>query len=166
MKNIMLFLLGMYICSPSFALTPLKSFGNWQVYSTGTDYFAMALNSIEGEYIAYYCYSETKQCIHSVSLGIKCVNEARYPILVNSTISAITVEGVCTNIPSNGKTFYNLTSYDSIHTILAQSVDVGFALPLESGRFKVSRFDLNGSAAAMTYTQSLVLNKKLDSEIM
>jgi hypothetical protein len=148
-------------------MTQLKTFGNWNVYSSGSDYFAMALNSNEGEYIAFYCYSKTKQCMHSVSLGIKCINDSRYPILVNSNVSAITLDGVCSNISANSKiVFFNLTSYDSIHLILEQGIDVGFALPLESGRFKVSRFNLNGSAEAMNYTQSLVLNGKLDSEIM
>jgi hypothetical protein len=46
-----------------------------------------------------------------------------------------------------------LTKYDEIHETLKKGNNIGFAIPMESGQFKVVRFNLNGSDKAMDYVE-------------
>lgn len=130
----------------------IKYFQSWVVIKSddGKDLIAVTANDAE-HYIGFRCFSETKQCVHVLSASTICVNGGSYPILINSDFSPMSMDAVCR---INGKIHeLLLTQYDSIHKILQKGSNIGFAIPMQSGQFKVVRFSLLGSEEAMEYVE-------------
>jgi len=140
------------IISTSHAVEIEETFGDWAIVraSDGVDLIAVNVNE-SSSFIGFRCFAKTQQCIHVLSADVGCEVGAEYPILVNSDYSAMSMNAVCGKNQEKFELY--LTQYDNIHKILQKGNDIGFAIPMNSGRFKVVRFSLRGSEKAISYVK-------------
>jgi hypothetical protein len=141
--------------SASAAPPSTKKFGAWTVGST-TDkdgVFAATTND-SGGLLGLYCSKETKRCLWLLTNDIRCKDESRYPVLVNSDSGALSTEIVCSNLGSQPR--YAFGDYDQIASAILKSEWVGIAFPLESGKFAVSRFSLRGAKDAVAVVEKVI----------
>ena len=149
-----------YICAAVFctfvtlahATDVLKRFGSWAVIraSDGVDLIAITVNEA-GSSVGFRCFATSQECIHVLSANIICKDGDTQPVLINSDHSALSMNAVCSINGNNHELL--LTNYDVIHEILKKGSHVGFAMPMESGQFKVVRFSLDGSGTAMDFVE-------------
>lgn len=134
------------------AIDIVKSFGAWVVIKSDDSLDLIAVTANEsGNFIGFRCYSSNKKCIHVLSANTSCEDGAQYPILINSDYAAMSMDAIC---GKNGNTHeLYLTKYDEIHDLLKKGNNIGFAIPMESGKFKAVRFSLGGSEKAMDYVE-------------
>ncbi|MBE7927631.1 hypothetical protein [Pseudomonas saudiphocaensis] len=152
MTKIYTILIAMLFPAIANAVDIAKDFGAWVVIKSNDnlDLIAVTVND-SGNFIGFRCYSSSKNCIHVLSANTNCTDGAKYPILINSDYSSMSMDAVCGK-NGNGHELY-LTKYDDIHDLLQKGNNIGFAIPMESGQFKVVRFSLSGSEKAMDYVE-------------
>ena len=159
MKTILKICLIMFLPTFGFALDYEKVFGDWFVVksSDGADLIATTINDAGG-YIGFRCFSSTQKCVHVVSVNTTCTDGSYYPILINSDYSSMAMDVLCSK---NGEKYeLILMKFDEIHQILRGGTYIGFAIPMGSGLFKVSRFSLSGSGSAFDYVTDKAVNLK------
>ncbi|MDH1054434.1 hypothetical protein [Aquipseudomonas alcaligenes] len=134
------------------AVDIVKSFGSWVVIKSenNQDLIAVTAND-SGNFIGFRCFSSSKTCVHVLSANTSCEENAKYPILINSDYTSMSMDAICGINGANHELY--LTKYDEIHETLKKGNNIGFAIPMESGQFKVVRFNLNGSDKAMDYVE-------------
>ena len=150
MKRLIFLVFFLVLCQSSLAD---QRFIDWSVTTTSNgNTIAATVQDNADKMLAYICYKKLNSCVHVLMADIACVDGQKYPVLVNSNTSALAMIGLCVAI-ENGKFELVLTEFDNIHRLLQQSSTIGFAVPMESGLFKVVRFSLNGSSKAMDYAE-------------
>lgn len=137
--------------SPIAGLAETKMNKDWMWNLDGSDGVYAATANRDGRILGQYCYFDNNTCIYTVSFGITCEKDSKYPVLVNSDTGAINVEMVCGHkmggeVDENA--FY-ITPFDAIDNTVRNATNIGFAVAMESGRFKVVRFSLAGSTYAI-----------------
>lgn len=105
-----------------------------------------------GELFGVWCYEEQGACHFQMAPDFECEEGITVPVLINSDAGANYMSVTCmTTTKPNGSTFY-FVRFDDFNQILSFVIKgswFGMAFPLQSGLFKVSRFSLNGSNAAL-----------------
>lgn len=151
MRNYLTVFVLITISSFSHSAETEKIYSDWFVVRNDGDLIAGTSNQA-GNILGYRCYAESNKCLHVLIAGIDCKANGSYPVLVNSDHAALSMTAVCNEKESSGSELL-LTNFDEIHSILEKGTYVGFAIPMESGYFKVVRFSLTGSAQAMDYAE-------------
>lgn len=152
MKNVLTALFISCFLSVSHAGEVSRTFGDWFIYhpDDSSDLIAATMNNSDS-ILGFRCFVESQDCMHILMPNINCDAGSEYPILVNSDHSAVSMDALCGDSGAENELY--LPQYDTIHEILEKGNDIGFAIPMESGRFKVVRFSLNGSGKAMRYVE-------------
>ncbi|WP_303761181.1 hypothetical protein [Alcanivorax jadensis] len=152
MFRIVILLLLSTFASLAYAVDIQQRFGAWTVIraNDGIDLIATTANE-SGSFIGFRCFAKSQECAHVLFADIECTDGGSNPILINSDYSALSMNAFCSKNGANYELL--LTPYDDIHRILQKGNDVGFAIPMASGQFKVVRFSLNGSEKAMEYVK-------------
>ncbi|RXJ72696.1 hypothetical protein CS022_13730 [Veronia nyctiphanis] len=135
---------------------------DWMVNTDGAEYYFAATVNNSNDIFGKYCYFDSEKCLFLVGVDITCEKGFEYPALVNSEYAAIHVTLHC------GDTFGSqnvmvLEPYDDIDLAILQGSQFGIAVPMESGKFQVSRFSLSGAADAIESMMDAAirhLNKK------
>jgi hypothetical protein len=128
------------------------TFGDWSVVRADNgDMVAGTHQDNYSKVLIYRCFKSQKQCAHVVIVDVECDDGHSYPILVNSSHAALSMDAVCS--VNDGRGELVLSEFDAVHEILQKADVVGFAVPMQSGQFKVVRFSLNGSARAMEHAE-------------
>jgi len=130
-----------------------KAFGDWIVGVTeeGMPY-AAAINSA-GDILMKRCDAVAMTCTWFQGISISCKEDASSPVLLNSPSGSATHTIFCRGSYSSGGRIYykyeldNQDQFDSV--VAASSGIIGFAMPLESGQFNVTRFSLKGAKGAI-----------------
>lgn len=152
MRKVMLALVAVLFPVASGAVEIVKNFNDWTVIKAegGQDLIAVTINDV-GHFIGFRCFAKDQKCVHVLSAKTACEDDQKYPILINSDYTAMSMEAVC-GVNGEAHELY-LTKYDEIHQALKKGSAIGFAIPMESGKFKVVRFSLTGSEKAMDYVE-------------
>lgn len=129
-----------------------RTFRDWQVMVSDDKKDLIAATSVDGDkYLAYRCFGKTGKCVHVFSLAAECEDGKSYPVLVNSSYSALALTCTCSK---NGSRYELIPEYDRFNRILKGGTGyIGFALPMVSGQFKVVRFSLTGAQDAMALAE-------------
>lgn len=126
--------------------------GQWTVSTDNPDMmYAVVLND-SGALFGEYCYPGKQSCMWLISLSTACEDGHQYPVLANSDSGAVHLSIQCQGPISSGqeKSYaYAFTDFDAVDDLVTHSRRVGFAVPLESDRFRVVRFNIEGSARAL-----------------
>lgn len=113
--------------------------------------YAVVLND-SGALFGEYCYPDKHSCLWLISLSTECEKNHKYPVLANSDGGAVHLTIQCQGAIGNDddkKYAYVFTDFDEINDLVKHAKRVGFALPLQSDRFRVVRFSLEGAASAI-----------------
>lgn len=127
-----------------------ETYGSWSV-ALGDDrsfvYAATANDS--GALLGEYCYPDKGSCIWILGTKTKCEDGHEYPVLANSDTGAVQLQVKCNGLAPNNLYSYAFTSFADVDQLVKGGTRVGFALPLQADEFRVVRFLLNGSNAAI-----------------
>lgn len=135
------------------ALPQSKTFDAWGVgVISGEEGLFAATSNESGAIFGQFCYVATTNCVYLISNDTTCEEKADFPVLVNSDLGSKSLQVKC--IPLNKKARYVFTDFDAIDKLAVGANRIGFAFPLESGRFHVTRFDLAGSDRAIAYMRT------------
>ena len=109
-----------------------------------------------------FCDLTEGSCYYMVELGITCVTDSEYPTLINSNIGVYSVTLVCEKMFNSYKNLFYINPFETIDRIAKSADNIGFAVAMEAGTFKVIRFSLSGSnhAIKMMRMGAEILQKK------
>ncbi|MGQ7957099.1 hypothetical protein ACUTAF_05160 [Pseudomonas sp. SP16.1] len=132
-------------------------FGEWATGETeaGTYLYAATVND-SGNLLGQYCSPSDGKCIWLLGMASACKEGDHYPILANSDVGARHIYVYCSERRNNNLYNYVFTDFDAIQEIVTKGIIVGFAVPLQSDKFRVIRFDLAGSNRAILSMQAAV----------
>lgn len=115
--------------------------------------YAATVNDSSGV-LGQYCYTDSNNCLWLIATDVTCEQENKYPVLVNADGGSAQMELVC--LKFENKPRYAFTDFKKIDDVIRSSnIYIGFAFPMESGHFKVSRFLLGGSLKAITTMRNM-----------
>ena len=132
------------------------AYGDWTVLlsSDGKDLIA-ATSQDSDKLLGYRCFTSEAKCVHTIITATRCVDGARYPVLINASSGSLTLDCLCSD--NEGTHELLPLDWDGFHRTLTDSSGyIGFAIPLEDGRFKVVRFSLAGATQAMEAAETAV----------
>jgi len=129
-----------------------KKFGEWYVgvMEDAEGMYAATVND-SGGVLGQYCFFASENCVWLIANDIACESDGSYVILMNAEISAGDLKLKCFPTDGKNKPRYIFSDFDSVDGPLRKSSFVGFAFPLESGKFQVSRFGLYGMTKAIEF---------------
>lgn len=125
-------------------LFPEERYGEWYVNMSGRSAFASTKND-SGSALGVICNSS---CAFFINPLIPCKQDARFPVLVNSPAGAFPVTLMCTQLER--RYLYTATVSGTLLDAMEIGGELGVAMPMESGQFRVVRFSLTGALKATT----------------
>ncbi|GAD89779.1 hypothetical protein VHA01S_027_00350 [Vibrio halioticoli NBRC 102217] len=126
------------------ALSAEKAHKDWVIDTDGSEYFYAATLNNSGHVFGKYCYFESENCMYITGVDIKCTNGNKYPALVNSDSGSMNTTLHCGG-RVEGQNVLIFENFDDIEATVKKSKQLGIAIPMENGKFKVSRFSMSGS---------------------
>jgi hypothetical protein len=134
-------------------------FGSWIIDVGESESFIYAATfNDSGNFFGQYCYLGAGSCMWFLGMTTACKEGAQYPVLANSDVGAIQLQLLCTGELGKGYYRYAFTDFDAIDNIVKKGLRVGFAYPLQSDLFSVTRFNLNGSNSAVSVMRKTASN--------
>ncbi|WP_339774981.1 hypothetical protein [uncultured Methylophaga sp.] len=136
---------------PSISMADEFTSGDW-IWSDSyvKDGFLFAATVTEnGTYIGQYCYISEGDCYYMLNAKITCDSDSEHVTLVNSDIGSYTIKAICGHKVDDNNALY-LYPFDEVDTMVKESNNIGVAIAMESGHFKVVRFSLSGSTKAIS----------------
>jgi hypothetical protein len=154
--NIVAGVIGLFACFAVHAGTFASK--DWIWSTNGNDYYyAATLNSAE-RVLGQYCYLHSGICLYIVDIGITCNKGHKYPALINSNTGSAFVTLICGN-KFREHNVLAISKFDDIDRIVRHATRLGVAIGMQNGLFKVTRFNLAGSAYAIGSMRQAVQEK-------
>lgn len=125
---------------------PAESFQDWTVDRFGSFTAAYTTNNV-GSVFGLLCASDS--CSIYVNLQTSCETDGSYPMMMNSAAGAYPLTFKCHVIPRKADPAYVLVTDATVGPEAFAGGQIGFAEPMASGEFTVSRFSTLGARAAM-----------------
>jgi hypothetical protein len=120
---------------------------DWKVV-IDADGTALAFTSNgSGSSFGIYC-ANANSCFAYLDSSTGCDDSSTYPVLVNSDSGAGSFEATCADLGSSASKNHAVIVFNDFSAIIKTVLKdhaIGFAIPLASGQFKVTRFSLEGS---------------------
>lgn len=90
-------------------------------------------------------------CRYYFANGIDCQTGTNYPLMLTTNSGALSVDATCEPMSTaNGDLMlYWFGESERLNEAFEASAELGIAFPLTSGQFKLSKFSMNGYAAAI-----------------
>ena len=134
------------VCSFIPTATYGQAFGSWAVERSGEYVEAYTSNST-GSVFGVLC---SAQCLFYIDTKTTCEEKSEYPVLVNTSAGASYMKMVCMHVENSGRTRHVniLDDFETLKEMASSGSQIGFAVPLKDGAFKVSRFNLKGYSQA------------------
>lgn len=155
MKSVIIMVVILFVSSIVYAED--KKFGDWFVVRADNgDMVAGTIQDNFSKALVYRCFKDFNKCAYTLIADIECTDGHTYPVLVNSELSALSMNTICSK--NDDKYELLVTDIQQLHEIVKKSNVIGFAIPMASGEFKVIRFSLNGSSKAMDYAEGKLID--------
>lgn len=121
-----------------------ERYGAWEV-SAGSDSGLVSVSTTnqDGNILMRTCGVEADVCSRVFTVNLTCKDGDEYPALGNSNAGASHLNLRCGGKIKNDH-MMQFTDFDDAESLLNSSGIAGIAFPLESGRFSVVRFSLDG----------------------
>ncbi len=115
----------------------LEDMGEASTHESGTSVFGML------------CANDS--CRYYFANGIDCQPGLNYPLMLTTAAGALSIEAICEpmNTANGDVMLYWFSESNKLNDAFANSPEVGFAFPLSSGQFKLSKFSMKGYEAAI-----------------
>ncbi|MDQ1363116.1 MAG: hypothetical protein QG652_976 [Pseudomonadota bacterium] len=162
MRSTILAVIALIATGNVFAESSLRQFSDWTVglIDNNEGVYAATLND-SGGIIGQYCFFETDDCIWLMSIDVKCTDDSKYPILINSDYAAAYVDVTCTNLDNAPRYIFN--DFELLKKHVTNSRRIGLAFPMQDGKFQVSRFSLDGAIDAINFMAEVYREATRDS---
>lgn len=130
----------------------LLAIDDW-VLEVGPDYRSAYTANQSGSVLGIYCPGDPdKSCYMTLISDVTCEDGAISPLLLNSDQGAFHITAKCSGVTGapNNRTSVNIFIESAqISSALNNGLEVGIALPMASGKFKVMRFSAKGASSAI-----------------
>lgn len=125
-------------------------FGDW-VADVNGDYRESFTSNDSGSSIGVLCGGNTEACIAYLRSNTVCAEGAKQVALVNLQSGAFPIEMICAKIEIDSQSEFVsfLGDYGTMRGAMLRNNDIGIALPMQDGQFKVLRFSLRGASQAI-----------------
>ncbi|MBK6006659.1 hypothetical protein JJB11_11205 [Ramlibacter ginsenosidimutans] len=129
-------------------------YGDWYVGrdDAGAPYM-FTMNQSDGIF-GKWCDNDTEKCFWMLAVKTRCDAGATIPVLISSNLGAASTTLICSSPKLiSGATYHRMIIADfNLMTRLAREStgQIGIAMAMEGGAFRVSRFSLHGSSQALT----------------
>ena len=134
---------------------PSWTYGNWKVSDMGDFSIASTLNDSQSAF-GMVC---GKTCVWFVNFQKECENGQDYPAMINTPGGAYAIQLRCYHLDDRALLTFSIDAKNDANA-MAKGGEIGFAFPLQSGKFGVSRFSLTGGAAATSKAITLATQKR------
>ena len=131
-------------------------FSDWLVnYGNDKSFIFAATVNDSGEIFGEYCYFAAKTCNWYMQLHNVCISGSQYYILANSDARAAPLTIECKGGPQNGLYAEQFQDWKTLEANIADSIHIGFAIPIKEDKFNVVRFSLNGRTQATSAMEAV-----------
>lgn len=140
-----------------------SSIGDWTIDLSEDNVISAKTTNESGALLMYGCVTRLDSCMWVVNIGLTCQGDMDTPSLLSSSSGALNLNLHC--FITDGKTtstLYIIDPHDAFSRIARESAKATIVVPTESDQFKVLRFSLKGSAAAMDLVEKALEKKKLN----
>jgi hypothetical protein len=142
-----------------------RTIGDWSVSSEDGYYQAWTAND-SGSTFGVLCGAD--DCKFYLQLGISsCDKDASYKTLINSDGGASVFNLSCSPLIIEGHKEYVLLIEENLNSLsdpFLKTSTIGFAIPMASGQFKVSRFSMRGFPKAAELMGNLRLKDESEKK--
>lgn len=130
-----------------------QKIGAWQVVlDTPGIQIAKTIND-SNSVAGIICFTLDNSCSAYISADIGCEENAKYPLMVNAKTGASTLNTTCLTLSK--VQYLIIEEFSSAVAAFESGGEVGFAVPMQSGKFRVVRFDCTGATAAIRQARTL-----------
>ncbi|MES2001769.1 MAG: hypothetical protein V4444_05615 [Pseudomonadota bacterium] len=137
---------------------PEWRFTNWTTMDLGSLTMASTTNE-SGSAFGFACGST---CSWFVNFQIQCTQGHEYPAMINAPAGSYPITLKCFHLGERRLLLFDADK-DSFG-ILDKLGEAGFAIPLDSGKFKVSRFSLSGGTQAISKALDVIIERRKVSQ--
>lgn len=134
-----------------------RQYQDWSVSLIDSDTIAAVTTNDSGGIFGKVCYVSTQNCIWVITSSAPCDTDGKYAAMSNSAAGANLHHLTCLPRRQFGQQLMTFDEYDTLVSISNQAGLVGFAVPIVDGQFRVFRFSLAGSNAAIAQAENLVV---------
>lgn len=135
-----------------------RKYGDWSTDHSVQGFQIASTSNSSGSTTGIICNLENEACDAFIAMGIGCENEAKYPLMLNSPIGATYASSKCLHI---GKMqILVVAEFGSMVNAFEGGGEIGFAVPMQSGQFRVSRFSTTGATPAIKDAKTLPSTNK------
>ena len=138
----------------------LATYQDWHVYAHRSGTFVAETRNDSGATFGAVCRISDGLCYWAIISNSRCMDDGTYPILVNAAAGSFGVNGHCFGAGQNFT--MSLDQFDTLLEAISTGSRVGFAVPLESGLFHVTRFSLAGAVDATRHAANLATAARQD----
>ena len=137
------------LCMTASTFAQQTRFGDWSIglINDGSGMYAATVND-SGHVFGKYCYTETQMCYWTISINSTCEEDGSYAGLLNGENAGVHVNSLCVRSTSDNSNQI-IHPFDLIERQVKGSGRMGIAFPMSSGEFRVYRWSLRGSSAAI-----------------
>lgn len=137
---------------------PTWRYGSWAASDMG-DFSIASTENEGGSAFGGVC---GKDCVWFVNFQTRCTVGHYYPAMVNGPTGSYAIELRCYYLDERWLLTFPMTK-ESLGMV-RKGGEIGFAFPLESGKFGVSRFSLSGAASATLKAIDIAMEKRNQSQ--
>lgn len=114
----------------------------------GSDYYWAATQNSSGHLLGQYCYFSDGSCVYMMAMKTTCDSGSQSPAIINSDAGSAAATVLCSHTLDDQSVMF-IYPFDDVDRIVRQATNIGIAVPMADGQFRVSRFGLAGSTYAI-----------------
>jgi hypothetical protein len=125
----------------------VNTYGDWKKdFSIQGLQIANTSNS-SGATTGVLCNLKNNSCDAYLALNVSCENEHVYPMMINSAVGAFPLTVKCMYF--GDLQLYIANEFSSMIEAFESGGEIGFAMPMQGGQYRVVRFSTVGATAAI-----------------
>jgi hypothetical protein len=147
-----------YITTLIFSLFITNAFsadliGNWVVDKSIEGIQLANTSNDSSSTTGVICFLSSKNCSSYIYLGNSCEVGENYPMMVNSAVGALHISTTCVKI-NQELNVYEISDFTTMNLAYESGGEIGFAVPMASGQFRVVRFSTIGAVSTIRQVMS------------
>lgn len=144
-----------------------QRFGEWSSGWSKENNASYAITSNEsGSALVMECRVSTGKCRWILAGDVRCDSGEAYNVLASSSVGATAFEMTCISATDDPKGRLSFNDYSLAYNVITDGDNIGIAVAMESGRFRVIRFSLSGSSKSARHALELFRGRSTKSPAM